>query len=313
MKELVTVAVATYHSASYVLETLESVYNQTYKNIALLVSDDCSTDETVSIVREWVALEKVQNRFSTIQILTVPKNTGVSANCNRCVAATQSNWLKFIAGDDILLPNCIEDNIAFIVTNPKVNIVFSQVKLFQDNFQEANYIKTTPLNFPNNLMHESFNAQDQFELLLFCDRIHYTPSLFLNKQAIIKVGGYDETNRLVEDYPMWLKLTNSGERLFYFHKETVGYRIHSNATNNSGLDVLIKPSVINSYLVRKKYAHSHLPKLLVLQESWVYKTAVIFKKIGITKKTKFTAQLYKLSTIYANPFFYCNAIYKKLK
>ena len=88
--------------------------------------------------------------------------------------------------------------------------------------------------------------------------------------------------------------------------------MHSNATNNNGQDVLVKPSVINSFLVRKKYAHPHLPKLLVLQEKWSYTIAIIFKKMGITKKTKRNEMLYKFSTVYANPFFYCNAIVKKI-
>ena len=310
---MVTVAVATFFSADFVLETLESIYHQTYQDISLIISDDCSTDDTVAVVNKWVALERVKNRFDSIQVLTVPKNTGVSANCNRCIAASTSDWVKFIAADDILLPNCIADNIAFVTDNPNANVVFSQVKMYQDTFEEKNYLETTPLDYPNNLMHESLSAKGQYQLLLVSDRIHYTPSLFLNKQAILKVGGYDETCRLVEDYPMWLKLTGSGERLYYFHKITVGYRIHSKAANNVGEKALFKPSAINGYLVRKKYAHPYLPKLLVLQENWAYHVTVCFKKIGIIKKTKLNFMLYKFMIFYANPFFYCNALYRKLK
>ena len=310
---MVTVAVATFFSADFVLETLESIYHQTYQDISLIISDDCSTDDTVAVVNKWVALERVKNRFDSIQVLTVPKNTGVSANCNRCIAASTSDWIKFIAADDILLPNCIADNIAFVTDNPNANVVFSQVKMYQDTFEEKNYLETTPLDYPNNLMHESLSAKGQYQLLLVSDRIHYTPSLFLNKQAILKVGGYDETCRLVEDYPMWLKLTGSGERLYYFHKITVGYRIHSKAANNVGEKALFKPSAINGYLVRKKYAHPYLPKLLVLQENWAYHVTVCFKKIGIIKKTKLNFMLYKFMIFYANPFFYCNALYRKLK
>lgn len=310
---MVTVAVATFFSADFVLETLESIYHQTYQDISLIISDDCSTDDTVAVVNKWVALERVKNRFDSIQVLTVPKNTGVSANCNRCIAASTSDWVKFIAADDILLPNCIADNIAFVTDNPNANVVFSQVKMYQDTFEEKNYLETTPLDYPNNLMHESLSAKGQYQLLLVSDRIHYTPSLFLNKQAILKVGGYDESCRLVEDYPMWLKLTGSGERLYYFHKITVGYRIHSKAANNVGEKALFKPSAINGYLVRKKYAHPYLPKLLVLQENWAYHVTVCFKKIGIIKKTKLNFMLYKFMIFYANPFFYCNALYRKLK
>jgi hypothetical protein len=111
---------------------------------------------------------------------------------------------------------------------------------------------------------------------------------------------------------MWLKLTASGIKLCYFHKETVGYRMHSKATNNNGQDVLVKPSAINNYLIRKKYAHPHLPILIVLDESWVHNIALGFKNLGIAKKTKVNVTLYKLMTVYLNPFFYCNVIAKKI-
>ena len=116
-------------------------------------------------------------------------------------------------------------------------------------------LKIIPQSFPEKLMKSNLSAKDQFNILLLSDRITYTPSYFFNKEALEKVGNYDESNRLVEDYPMWLKLTQSGERLYYFHKTTVGYWIHSAALNNVGHDVLFKPSEINGFLVRKKYVH----------------------------------------------------------
>lgn len=308
---LVSVPVTSYNSADYIVETLESVYNQSYKEIELLISDDFSTDGTIEKVEKWIAQDRVKNRFARIELITVPHNTGVSANCNRCILHSQSDWIKLIAGDDILLPNCIEDNMKFVSQNPEAQILFSQVKLYEDTFEEKNYIKTIPRQYPENIMHPSFTAADQFKILLISDRIQYTPSYFFNRKAIQKLGGYDETNRLVEDYPMWLKLTGSGEKLNYFHQETVGYRMHSKASNNTGQDVLIKPSVINGHTVRKKYVHPHLPKLEVLKENWVYHTAVFFKKLGITRKTKANTGFYKLVSVYLNPFFYLNAISKK--
>jgi len=309
---LISVPVATYNSAEYVIETLESIYNQTYQEIELLISDDFSTDDTIEKVEEWIKQEHVIKRFVRIEFIKVPANTGISANCNRFIKACQSDWIKMIAGDDILLPNCIEDNVKFINDNPGAQIVFSQVRLYQDTFEEKNFLKTIPKTFPDNLMNPAFTAQDQYRILLIADRLHYSPSFFLNKNAINNVGGYDETNRLVEDYPMWLKLTGTGIRLYYFHKETVGYRMHSKATNNNGLDVLIKPSELNNYKIRKKYAHPHLSKLQVWDESWVYNTALLFKKLGITKKTRANVALYKTMTRYVNPFFYIKAIANKI-
>ena len=312
MKQLVTVAVTTYQSASYVIETLESIYNQTYENIELIISDDCSRDSTVEVVNKWVSLEKNKNRFTRIDVLTTPVNTGVSANCNRCIAAAQSDWVKFIAGDDILFPNCIADNMGFVISNPNAKILFSQIKVYQDTFEESNFNKSTPGVFPDSLFQDSIDAAIQYKLLLVSDRIHFTPSYFFNKQALLKVGGYDESNRFVEDYPMWLKLTHSGERLFYFHKATVGYRIHSKALNNTGNNVLFKPSVLKSHAIRKEMVFPFLPWDIVKTEQFVYTISKFFESFGLNKKTKINSLLYRLLTVYCNPFQYVYAIKKRM-
>ncbi len=313
MKPLVTVIVATYNSAPYVLETLESAYNQTYTNLGLIVSDDCSTDETLAIVKEWLAQDKVKNRFQSIQLLTVQKNTGISANCNRSIAATKSDYFKFIAGDDILYPNCIQDNMNFVLENPNARIVFSQINLYQDQFEDANYIKTTPQDFPLNIMDSALSAQDQYNLLLLSDRIHYTPSFFTHKQTIIDVGGYDENNKLVEDYPMWLKLTKAGIRLDYFHKVTVGYRIHSRATNNISNSVLFKPAIFNSFKIRKQLAHPYLPWEIAASEYHIYLVSRVFSLLNWNKKTKIFASIYKFWCVYFNPFQYVYSLKKRLQ
>jgi len=312
MKPLVTVAITTYHSALYILETLDSIYEQTYENIALVVSDDGSTDNTIALVNQWLSEGNHAQRFKSVEVITVPINTGVSANCNRCIAAAPSDWLKYIAGDDILLPDCIADNVSFIQQNPEANIIFSQVKIYQDTFEEENYVRTMPLNFPENIMSAKLTAADQYQLLLLSDRINYTPSSFVNKQIQINIGGFDETNRLVEDYPMWLQLTNSGQKLFYFHKPTVGYRIHSKAANNVSDDVIFKPSALNSFPVRKAFAHPFLPWEIVRSEYHVYWISKIFQKNGWNKNRKRNKKLYHFASFYLNPFYYIFAIKKRL-
>jgi glycosyltransferase involved in cell wall biosynthesis len=312
LEAIVTVAVTTYQSSDYVIETLESVFHQTYQPIALVISDDCSADATVTLCEEWIAQDRVIDRFHSIELITVPKNTGVSANCNRCIAAAKADWVKFIAGDDILLPDCISDNMQFAKQNPEAHIIFSQVKVYQDTFEEKNYQRISPEAFPVNLMHEGLTANDQYQLLLVQDRMHYTPSYFFNKQALIKVGCYDETNRLVEDYPMWLKLTHSGERLCYFHKPTVGYRIHSKALNNVGDDVIFKPSVLKGYAIRKAIAHPYLPWEMGKSEQFVYWISKFFQENGWNKNTGLNPKLYHIASFYLNPFHYIYAFKKRL-
>ena len=112
---LVSIIVITYNSSKYVLETLESAKAQTYKNIELIISDDGSKDGTINICEKWI--EENEFHFKRTKIITVEKNTGIPANCNRGVNSSNGEWVKLIAGDDILIEECIEINIE----NAKLN------------------------------------------------------------------------------------------------------------------------------------------------------------------------------------------------
>lgn len=68
---LVSVSIITYNSSSTILETLDSIYSQSYQNIELIVSDDCSTDNTVEICKKWI--DEHKDRFVRVELLTVEK------------------------------------------------------------------------------------------------------------------------------------------------------------------------------------------------------------------------------------------------
>lgn len=308
---LVSVVVTTYNSQSTILDTLISLKNQLYPNIELIVSDDASTDNSLEIVQKW--LNKNKSRFIRTQLVTTPNNTGVSANCNRCISAANSTWIKLIAGDDILFPNCIGENVTFIEANPEAKIIFSQVQVFKNNFDPRNYLRAIPANFPNNLMHPDFSPTDQWSILVESDRITYTPSSFINRQCFLDVGGFDEEIKLQEDYPMWLKLTKAGYRLYYFHKPTVGYRQHDNALNNTHGKELFKQLEVKAFKARKKYAHPYLPLFRRKRENWVYMVKKLFLTMGWQQKsTPFRKRLLRLVSIHLNPWFYLDALQRRL-
>lgn len=299
---LVSVIVTTYNSATFVSETLESVKDQAYENIELIISDDASTDNTIKICKEWLAGNA--GRFVRSEIITVPKNTGVSANCNRSTYASRADWIKFIAGDDILLPNCIEDNIKFVAENPDVCILFSQVLIYRDTFENSNFVRLLPQAFPFNIMNPSFTADDQFKLLLISDRINFTPSYFFYKKAVISVGGYDERNRIVEDYPMWLKLTQAGYKLHFMKKKTVGYRQHQQATNNIGDEKLFKPAFLKIHSFRKREVYPYLPWDIVWAENYTMAVAWIFDSVHLNSNLSVLRWIYYTWITYLNPFMY---------
>ena len=161
-------------------------------------------------------------------------------------------------------------------------------------------------------MNPLFGAADQFKLLLISDRINYTPSYFFKKQALLDVGCYDEENKLVEDYPMWLKLTRAGNRLFYFHQPTVGYRRHQQALNNNTDGGLFKPLLLKSAPLKEKYVFPYLPWDIVASEKHILMVSKLFQQTGMNKQTILFSFLYKTATVYLNPFRYFIFLKKRM-
>lgn len=310
-KDTVAVVVATYNSSLFVLETLESVRKQSYPNLELIISDDASRDDTMPLVREWIEKEVTKTRFERIEILEVDTNTGISANCNRAIKKVKSRWVKLIAGDDILLPDCILDNMNFCLEHQDARVVFSKVRIYANTFEAGNYLNSKPSVLPFYCIDPTISASDQYKLLLVGDRINFSPSVFIQTEVIGQVGGYDESNRLFEDYPMWLKVTRAGNRLHFMNAETVGYRRHANAIVNTNAEVLFKPIFFKVSAFRRKNVLWQLPWDLAWNERQVVGISWVFQKLGWNKDTALFRGLYRLWTVYLNPFRY--VIYFKRK
>lgn len=233
---LVSIIVITYNSEKYVLETLESAKVQTYRNIELIISDDASADNTVDLCRNW--LERNKDRFIRTEIVTVPKNTGIPANCNRGIKASRGEWLKLCAGDDVLLEDCIEKNIKFC-KDTGAEICFSKM----------DYIDNIGQPLPRDLQHDaqlerffSKKFEEKKEAYLRNPLFLNVPTEFFSRELYDRCGGFDERIRLLEDQPFFYRILNAGADLQYFDEVTVLYRKHGGSTvlNTIFIDDLIK-------------------------------------------------------------------------
>ena len=125
IKPTVSVVVMTYQSSKFILETLVSIKHQTWEDIELIISDDASTDNTVKLCYDF--MEKNRDRFTNIKVLVSEKNKGIPANYNQGIKAASGKWIKFVDADDVLLENCIKDNIEYANQNPNACFIASDV------------------------------------------------------------------------------------------------------------------------------------------------------------------------------------------
>lgn len=225
----VTVSVITYNSSKTVIETLDSIYQQTYPNLELVISDDCSTDDTVRVCRNWI--DAHQGRFLRAEVLESERNTGTSANLNRAWDACRTRWDKDIAGDDILFPNCIEDNIAFVTEHPEAVVVFSKTLIFETHGNKRVWLDYT---WHDDGFFKLSMAEQYSYLLNKGNRLPAAPC-FYDLEKLRELGiRHDERIPLLEDYPKWVNLLRKGIELSYFDKPTVGYR-HDSQSLSAGL------------------------------------------------------------------------------
>lgn len=221
---LVSVSVITYNSAKTVIETLDSIKAQTYPNIELIISDDCSTDNTVEICREW--LDKNSSRFTRTELLTVEKNTGVTGNCKRAGAACKGEWEKGIAGDDILLPQAIDEYMDYVTHNKDIYWCFARAICFGvDDEQVAKSQLNHEIDFYNwSITH----LLDYLYLSGGCPM--FTPTSFFNRDKLLESGiKADERVRNAEDRTQWIQMLEHGFKMGFVDKPLVKYRISENS------------------------------------------------------------------------------------
>ncbi len=304
MDSLITVVVVAYNSSSFIIEALDSVYNQTWRKIELIVTDDCSNDNTVELCHSWMDIHK--SRFVRIKMVTSEKNTGVSGNANRGLYSANGEWIKFIGADDALKPTCIEDNIRWISEHPEIKVLLSRVEVYKDLFKKENLISIIPHDsiLSNGIMASGRDASSQYRMLLVCDRIHFTPSIFTNRNTILSVSGFDENFRTFEDYPMWLKLTGHGHRLYFMNKITVNYRMHTRAINNTGINELIKPNYFRSENFRRQYTYPYLPFLVRNDQKFCWVVSQLFRFEVFNKNTILNRWIKYFLLVLINPFRY---------
>ena len=243
MDPLVSIVVITFNSSEFILETLESAKTQTYHRIELIISDDCSKDNTVEICKTWLDINK--ERFVRTQIIKANKNTGTSANCNRGVSAAQGEWIKIIAGDDILDANIISKQIDYLKINTEIKILWTNVSIFYDT--ENGRKSETPSGLSKYRINKvGISAQEQFQIALRVNPV-FVGGMLINRKVFLDVGMYDETYAVYEDLPFIHKVLRNGIPLHYMDIIGAYYRKHNNSVQIGQGQLLRNTYKLNVY------------------------------------------------------------------
>lgn len=310
-KVLVTIGVLAYNSTNTILETLDSIANQTYKNIELIICDDGSKDTTLEVVNAWLASN--ENLFVRTEVVTVELNSGTAANCNRLLKHAKGKWLKMIAADDILLPNCVDAFVDYVSRTLDVKVVYSNYSSFVKSVDGKIQVIGPKLNEEIN---RTFDTDAQTQLYIYIERgFNISPAVFIELEFAKSIG-FVEKYRVFEDTPFYVRILKSGTKIYHLDEDTVLYRSDGDSvTREKSKTHFYKQAFVDNVLMfRKDLIFSLYPwyKIGFWIEEYSYRMQYKFTiKILHNKRSKINNILYCCFKAF-NPYylikFVCNKI-----
>lgn len=213
MHPLVTIGIAVYNGEKYILESLNSINEQSYSHIEICIVDDASTDNSFNLCNKW----SEESRFPVI-VLKNTTNLGISATSEVILNHSKGKYLQLFAQDDIMFRDKIENDVAeFEQLNEEVALIYSKVQLINEKGELIKQAYNDRIGFNGLLPSNPFAA-------LIKKNFIPAATVLLRSELVKKDCKFDETV-IYNDWDMWLHLTKK-YKIEYSDRTAVLYRIH---------------------------------------------------------------------------------------
>lgn len=215
--KLFSVIVACYNNSEYLEQCLDSILCQDYPAMELVVCDDGSKAFDIEYFKNYIEQHRQSNLVS-YEVYTNEINLGTVKNLNIALSKCHGDYYKDIAADDMLYNSRVLTNVAEDLDKSSNGIIVCDVMNCDVNMQPLRKWRN---NFISSMESRTFGQN--FSMLTVRNYIS-AGGIFFTKQFWDKFGPYDERFRLLEDWPMWLKVFASGAKIQYCPKLVVKYR-----------------------------------------------------------------------------------------
>ena len=217
-EDLISVIMTNYNTPeNFLRESIESILSQTYSNFEFIIIDDCSTDDSVSVIKSY--------KDSRIKLYINEENIGLTKSLNIALDKCIGEFVARMDSDDISEPERFEKQIEYLKKHQDVIVCGTWAKLIGD-WKESHtneYIKRT---IPDR---ETFSIMQ-----LFANNPNIVhPTAMFNRRSLIAYDiRYDEKYIYAQDYKMW-KMCNDCAKCAIVSEVLLKYRVHGNAISSS--------------------------------------------------------------------------------
>lgn len=249
----VSICIPTYNGAQYLEACLDSVLNQTYRNIEILLVDDQSTDNTVEIIKRYAAID---NR---IRLVKNKQNLGLVGNWNRCIELAGGEWIKFVFQDDLISKNCIERMLGVAsIEHPLIfcrrdfffedNIDFKVKNIYLNIHRFDEFFPKTGLISPTDISKTILKTNDNF--------FGEPTSSLIHKSIFDHFGLFNNNLIQICDLEFWIRVsTNIG--INFINEPLVKFRVHANSTSSKNHELMLyRTSLLDDLILLHEFAYN---------------------------------------------------------
>ena len=228
----ISILMGIYNCAGTLPDAIRSILDQTVTDWELILCDDGSSDDTVSVAQTFV-----QAYPDRIRLLQNPKNLGLNATLNRCLQEATGTYIARMDGDDICAPDRFAEELAVLESEPDIAIVSTDMHFFDESGTWG------MVQYPEYPQPRDFLAGSPF-----C----HAPCM-VRKEAYDAVGGYSVDKKLlrVEDYHLWIKMYKAGFRGKNIRKPLYSMRDARNAYSRRKFRYRINEAYVRLLVVRE--------------------------------------------------------------
>lgn len=236
---VISVVMPVYNSEKYLRESIESILNQIFNNFEFIIVDDCSTDNSLEIIKSY--------KDKRIKLIKNKKNLGTVKSRNIGLKEAQGDYIAIMDSDDISLVHRLNTQVNYLMGHPKIYLVGSSAIFIDEDGKET----------------KRFRKYDDSEMLAWrmpksCGIVH-SSVMFRNPIEIF----YDEFYTSAHDYNMYLDLLDMGENLTNLPQFLVKHREHSESFHNENI-------MQEKYRDQTQFEHKHLNNSVGLLDKMKY-------------------------------------------
>lgn len=226
----ISIITTSYNYGQYISETIESVIAQTYQDWEMIIVDDGSSDNSVSLIQSYCQKDSRIKLFSHENHV----NKGLKETLRLGLKQAQNDWIVFLESDDSITPDYLEKKVAVIKKHPDVKFIINDVNLIGDD--SAKQRLNRHFKIINKVLKNKHQPLDLSSCLMKRNYIVTFSTVMLNKGVLENVDFNSPVPPLL-DYYIWAQIANK-YKFYYLDEKLTNWRIHSDSyiKNARGFD-----------------------------------------------------------------------------